>query len=36
MTTLLKNSLYEHLGGYEAIAGIISNLYDRMVSNPQV
>jgi hemoglobin len=36
MTTVAENSLYERLGGYEAIAGIISNLYDRMVSDPQV
>jgi hemoglobin len=32
----LKKSLYDRLGGYEAIAGIVSNLYDRMVSDPQV
>ena len=36
MTTVAENSLYERLGGYNAIAGIISNLYDRMVTDPQV
>jgi len=36
MTTVAENSLYERLGGYEAIAGIISSLYDRMLSHPLI
>ena len=36
MTTVAENSLYEHLGGYEAIAGIISDLYGRMLSDPHI
>jgi DNA-binding CsgD family transcriptional regulator/truncated hemoglobin YjbI len=36
MTTLLEMSLYERVGGHGVIAKIISNLYDRMVSDPQV
>jgi hemoglobin len=36
MTTLLENSLYERLGGYNAIAGVIRDLYDRMLSDPHI
>jgi hemoglobin len=36
MTTLVEKSLYERLGGYNAIAGVISDLYSRMLSNPHI
>lgn len=34
MTTLVQKSSYERLGGYDVIAGVISDLYDRMLHDP--
>jgi DNA-binding CsgD family transcriptional regulator/truncated hemoglobin YjbI len=36
MTTLLEKSLYERVGGREAIARIVTELYDRMLSHPLI
>ena len=36
MATLAEKSLYERLGGYNAIAKIISDLYDRMLGHPYI
>ena len=36
MTTLVGKSFYERLGGYNAIAGVVSDLYDRMLNDPHI
>ena len=36
MTTLMEKSLYERLGGYNAIAEVVSDLYDRMLNDPHI
>ena len=36
MTTLVEESFYERVGGYNAIARVVSDLYDRMLKDPHI
>ena len=36
MTTTVEQSLYERLGGYDALAGFVDDLIPRMTTDPQI